>query len=137
MFLTLALVVLGAAIAVFFSQEFYGMFKKLFAIKGVNLFLPLFIATWLVYSFDYSTLWVVYYYRELLEGIVELLVNIMPFQEFAEPIALVIVLFTISMLPVFLIDLFVRKRTFQQGYQYPYLTSMFLFIVSAILLLAL
>ncbi|MGC1183498.1 hypothetical protein [Legionella sp.] len=136
MLLTLALVVLGASIAVFFSQEFISMFKKLFAIKGVKIFLPLLIASWLVYRFDYLALWIVYYYRDYLQVCLAFLIHIMPFQEFKAPESLVILLFTITILPVFLIDLFLRKKTFK-GYQYLQITCVLIFIVSATILLAL
>jgi hypothetical protein len=136
MYLTLALVVLFASIAVFFSQEFISVFKKLFAIKGVKLFLPLFLASWFVFTFDYWALWIVYYYREMLQICLTFLVSIMPFQEFAEQVSLVIFLWAISVLPVFIIDQVLRRKTYK-GYQYPNVTSMIVFLVSAILLLAL
>lgn len=136
MLLTLALVVLFASIAVFFAQEFITMFKKLFAIKGVKLFLPLFIASWLVYTLDYWALWIVYYYREILMVGVNLLVKILPFQRYAESISIIILLFIISTVPVFLIDQLQRKRTYK-GYHYPNVTSILIFIVSSVLLLAL
>ncbi len=136
MLLTLALVILGASIAVFFAQEFIGMFKKLFAIKMVRLFLPLLIASWLVYTFEYLALWMVYYYREILQVGLTFLINIMPFHQYAGPISLIILLFTITTLPVFLIDELQRKRTFK-GYQYPNVTRILIFIVSSVLLLAL
>lgn len=136
MLLTLAMVVLFASIAVFFSQEFIRTFKKIFAIKGVKLFLPLFLASWLIFTFDYWSLWCVYYYREILQAILIFLIQIMPFQQAAEPIALIILLTVISVLPVFLIDFFMRKKTFK-GYKYPNVTSALILIVSSVILLAL
>lgn len=137
MLLTLALVVLFASIAVFFAQEFIRAIKKVFAIKGVPLFLPLFAASWLIYTFDYWALWIVYYYREMLQIGLSFLIYIIPLQPaIAEPIALVILLTAISVLPVFLIDYIVHRKTFLR-YKYPNVTSAIILIVSAILLLAL
>lgn len=136
MFLTLALVVVFASILVIFAQEFIRALKKLFAIKGVALFLPLLIASWLVYTFDYWALWIIYYYREMLHILLGFLIYLNPFPQIAEPVALVILLEVITVLPVFLADIFLRKRTYI-GYQYPYLTSTLIFIVSSMLLLAL
>ena len=136
MYLTLALVVLFASIAVFFSQEFISVFKKLFAIKGAPLFVPLLVASWLVVTFSYWSLWIVYYYHEMLQIILTFLLHIMPFEKGAESVALVILLTVISVLPVFLIDLLVRRQTYKP-YKYPNITSAIIWMVSAILLLAL
>ena len=61
MLFTLAAVVFFAAIVTFFSQEFIGIFKKIFAIKGAKLILPLLLASWCIINFNYLVLWVVYY----------------------------------------------------------------------------
>lgn len=136
MLFTLTLVILLGAITVFFSQEFLGFFKKIFAIKGMKLFLPLFIASWLVFTFDHWGLWGIYYYRQILSYVLVFLVDIMPFSYMAEHVALIILLATISVLPVYLIDLSLRKRSFKR-YQYPQVTSLFLFIVTSLVVLAL
>jgi len=61
MLFTLAAVVFFAAIVTFFSQEFIGIFKKIFAIKGAKLILPLLLASWCIINVNYLVLWVVYY----------------------------------------------------------------------------
>ncbi len=136
MLLTLALVVLLASITVFFSQEFIGAFKKLFAIKGVPLFLPLIAASWLIFTFDYWALWGAYYYREMLETMLNFLLRIMPFQKFATPVSLIILLTVISILPVILLDLYCKRKTYR-GYPYPNVTSLIILIVTSILLFTL
>lgn len=132
----MTLVILLGAIAVFFSQEFLGVIKKIFAIKGVKLFLPLLAASWFVFSFGDWGIWAITYYREILVAILSFIVSIIPFPQIAEYVALVIVLTLISVLPVYLIDLFMHKRSYK-SYNYPYITSTFLFIVSTFVLLAL
>lgn len=136
MYLTLALVVLFASIAVFFSQEFISVFKKLFAIKGVPLFLPLLVASWLIIAFNYWSLWIVYYYNEMLQIILTFMMHVIPFEKGAGSVALVILLTVISVLPVYLIDLLVRRQTYKP-YKYLNITSAIIWLVSAILLLAL
>lgn len=136
MYLTLALVVLCAAIIVLFSQEFIRTFKNIFKIKGMILILPLAIASWLVYNFDYWVLWVLYYYREVLNAIISFLSGIMPFQQGASSIIAILLLTGLSVIPVFLLEWFLWKKHYKR-YQYPYLTSTLIWIVSSILLLVL
>jgi hypothetical protein len=135
MLFTLAVLVLSAAVAVFFSEEFYAVFKKLFKIKGVKLFLPLLLASWAVCSFNYGSVWFIFFCSLLLEGTITLLTRIMPFQEFAQPASLIMALFTLSVVPIFLIDFIFGRRTYKGGYQDIHLGSMFIFVITAILLL--
>lgn len=136
MLVTLALVILCSSIVVFFAQEFRTLFVNIFAIKGVKLVLPLLIASWLIYAFQYWALLGVSYFRELIRGGADLLMQVMPFQKFAEEIAHISLLFALSIIPVLLIELYLRHRT-HKGYKYRRLFSALIFVVSAILLLAL
>ncbi|HAT9660178.1 TPA: hypothetical protein JBD28_08950, partial [Legionella pneumophila subsp. pneumophila] len=108
MLLTLALVILFATIMVFFSQEFIRTFKKILAIKGAKLLVPLGIASWLIYNFDYLFIWVIYYIREVLQAVLAFLTRIMPFKPYSTSIALIILLTTVSVGPVLLLDLIYR-----------------------------
>ncbi|CZJ12734.1 hypothetical protein SCZ71_09165 [Legionella pneumophila serogroup 1] len=134
MLLTLALVILFATIMVFFSQEFIRTFKKILAIKGAKLLVPLGIASWLIYNFDYLFIWVIYYIREVLQAVLAFLTRIMPFKPYSTSIALIILLTTVSVGPVLLLDLIYRKRTYK-GYDYPYLTSTLILIFCTLILL--
>lgn len=130
MYLTLALVVFSAAILVLFSQEFIGIFKKIFAIKGAKLFLPLLIGSWLVVDFEDIFLWGLYYFREIVNAIVLFLSQIIPFQG-AYSIVLIILLTIISVVPVFLFDMYLIKKTYKH-YEYPYITSTLIWIITAL-----
>lgn len=130
MYLTLALVVFFAAILVLFSQEFINIFKKIFAIKGAKLFLPLFIGSWLVVDFEDIFLWGIYYFRETLNAIVWFFSQIIPFQG-AYSIVLIIWLTIISVVPVFLLDMYLVKKTYKH-YEYPYITSTLIWIITAL-----
>lgn len=136
MLVTLALVIFLAAITVFFSEEFIRAFKKLFAIKGTKLFLPLFAASWLIYTFDFWFLWTFFYVREILNGILAFLIDIMPFQQGKQSVALIILLTVLSVVPVIIIDVLNRRKSFK-GFRYPYLTSTLVWIVSVIMLIIL
>lgn len=81
MLLTLALLVLLSSILVFFSEEFGKAIKKLFAIKGAKLIIPLFAASWLIYSYNFWVLWGIFYLREILHNVLNFLVQILPFQK--------------------------------------------------------
>jgi hypothetical protein len=136
MLLTLTLVVLVGSIVVFFSEEFIKSFKKLFKIKGATLFLPLFVASWLVYSFDFWFLWTIFYLREIVYQVLIFLEWIMPFQRGAESVSIVILLTTLSVVPVIIIDVIMRKKTYW-GYKYPYITSGIIWIFCVFLLIVL
>ncbi|KGP63376.1 hypothetical protein EP47_02170 [Legionella norrlandica] len=134
MLLNLALVILLAAIVVFFSQELIGIIKKIFAVKGVKLIVPLGVASWLIYNFDYLFLWVMYYIREVLQVLLSLLTFIIPLGQYSGVVALIILLATLSVVPVLLVDLVIRKKTYKE-YAYPYLTSTLIFILCTMILL--
>jgi len=134
MYLTLALVVFFAAIITFFSQEFIRLFKKIFAIWGAKTVLPLLLASWIIYTFDYWVMWIIYYCRELLYGASSGLAHIVPSQNYGYKIAMILLLTFLSVVPVLLLDLLSKRRTYRH-YPYPYLTSSIIFITTALILL--
>lgn len=136
MLVTLALVVVASAIIVFFADEFINLFKRFFEIKGTKLFVPLLVASWLVYGFMDWFLWALLYFCEVLHAIVHLLIKIIPFTQVAKPIALILTITAVSVIPVLVADLIVRRKRYK-GLDYVHFTSFILFIVSSMLLLAL
>jgi len=134
MLFTLAAVVFCAAIFVFFSQEFISTFKKIFAIKGAPLILPLAAASLVIYSFDYWCLLAVYYYRQVLNSMVSFLTMLIPLGQISSYIAAILVLTFISVIPVLVLDLVSRKKTYKP-YPYPYLTSSIIWLISAFILI--
>lgn len=136
MLLTLAIVVFFASIFVFFSQEFIKTGKKIFSIKGAPLILPLAIASWLLYQFSSWILWGLYYYGEVLAKLRKMLIMVIPFQQLGYPLATIIVLTVISVLPVVLLDIYLKHKTYK-GYKYPYTTSSIIWIISVVVLLVL
>lgn len=136
MLVTLAFLVFFSSILVVFSDEFIKTFKKIFAIKGAKLLIPLFLASWLIYTFDFWFLWVVFYLRELLIYILDLLTSMMPFKQGSDSVALVIVLTVVSVVPVFILDAHSRRSNFKK-YKYPYVTSWLIWILCVVLLIIL
>lgn len=133
MYLTLALVILLGAIFVLFSKEFIQVVKKIFAIKGAKVVLPLFLASWFAYNFEPWCLWAVYYYREILLGIIGFFTGLFSSQSIAAPIITILLLTLISVVPVLLLEWITWRKSYQH-YPYPYLTSSLIWIVSVVLL---
>lgn len=134
MLLTLALVVFFASILILFSDEFIKLFKKLFAVKGAKLFIPLFVASWLVSHYEFWVWWEMFYLRERLRYMLNFLVQIMPFQLGAKPIALIILLVFLSVVPVLIMEFLSRRKSYK-GYQYPFVTSAIIWIFCVVLLM--
>lgn len=134
MLLTLALVVFVGSIFVFFSQEFIRTFKRIFAIKGAKLVLPIAIASWLVFNFDYWLLWAIYYIREVLRSLLSAVTWLIPWQIGSVSIALIVFLTLISVVPVIVLDFIMRKRAYKT-FRYPYLASTLIWLMSSVLLI--
>jgi hypothetical protein len=135
MLATLALVVFLGSILIFFSDEFIKFFKKLSAVKGAKLFIPLFIASWFVSHYEFWVLLGMLYLRERLGYISNFLVQIMPFQLGSRFVVLIILLVFLSVVPVCVMDFLSRRKNYR-GYKYPFVTSAILWIMCVVLLLA-
>lgn len=135
MLVTLALVVFAAAIAVFFSQEFIKVFKKIFALKGAQLFLPLAVASWTVHAFEDFFLWLIYYYKVCLNTVLYWIALVIPLGDYSYPMGCILLLTAVSVVPVVVWDWVTHKRTFK-WYQYPYFASTLLWLITSILLFA-
>ena len=133
MLLTLALVVFAAAIIILFSQEFISIFKKIAEVKGAKLIIPLAIASWLVYRYDFWFIELIHSYREVLHTIIKSVVWLLPYYKISIYITVVLVLTIISLVPVFLLDWIFRMRTYKP-YPYPYVTSFIIWLVSVLTL---
>ena len=136
MLFTLAAVVFCAAIFVFFSQEFIRTFKKIFAIKGAILILPLAAASWIIFNFDNWVFLGIYYCRDVLHAIVTFLTRIIPLGQASSYVASILLLTVISVGPIFLLDWYFLKKTYKP-YPHPYLTSTLIWLVSAFILIML
>ena len=134
--LALLIIICLGAILCFFSQEFLRLLKKVFAVKGATTILPLALASSIVYYNMDLVLLGLYsihaYLRDLLYGIMYLI----PYKSQAHSIAMIIELTLISVAPVLLLNVYSYRKT-HKPYPYPYWTSTFLWLFSAMLLLVL
>lgn len=134
--LDLVLIVCLAAIISFFSQEFKSVFKKIFDVKGMKLFLPLILGSWFVFTYDYVVLEVLFYIRDKLNGMNTFLIEILPHQQYIADVILIFLLTLVSVGPVALLHYLAYRKT-NQPYPHPYLVSTLIWIVSATLLISL
>lgn len=133
---TLVLLVCIAAIFCFFSQEFMRLFKKILAVKGVLLLLPLALASWFVFNYEHLVLLFLYYVRDVLNHINNFLTGLMPSTPYTTAIILIVLLTAISVAPVLLMNIWYYKKTYKPA-PHPYLISTLIWIISSILLITL
>lgn len=131
--LVLSLVVLGCSIVVFFSQEFGNFFKKIFAVPGMKLLLPLILASAVVVDYNNWILWGLLLFKAFLHRFSTMLASWMPFHTGADIVANVLILAGFSILPVLAINFWVKKKTYR-SFQYAYLTSTIIWLLVALLL---
>lgn len=133
MLLSLSIFVFFAAIFLFFSQEFIGLFKRTSEIKTVRLVLPLLLASWLVYVLDDQLLAVAIGYTNQLRSILFALQSLLPFGQIAGFLVHVLFLTVIAVVPVYLLDYLFRKKSYR-AYPYAYATSAMLWVINTLLL---
>lgn len=97
--ITVASIVFFAAIILIFSQEFGRMLKKIFAIKGAKLFLPLIMASWLIELFEEDICWGLLWLSETLYGFINKIASFIPFT-FGYYIAQILSLIIVTSIPV-------------------------------------
>ncbi|ARG96728.1 hypothetical protein [Legionella micdadei] len=132
--LTVALVVLISSIVVFFSKEFGDLFKKLFAIPGMKLFLPLIFATGLVAYYESWVYLGLTKFQDVLLGLVEKLASWMPFRKGASDAVKILALMVFSFLPVMAIDFWIKKKKSYDSFRYAGLTITIVWLFLAVLL---
>lgn len=133
---TLVFVICIAAIFCFFSQEFIEFFKKIFAIRGVALILPLVFASYIVFNYDYLVLWFLLYIRDYLNAINDFFLRITPQKKYTADAVLVLLLTLVSVGPVVLLNLWSQKKAFKP-FAYPYLVSTLIWVIAATVLISL
>lgn len=99
--LTLALVVAFSAIILFFAKEFGDLFKKLFAIPGAKLFLPLIGVTFLVALYEPWVYFALFYVKKALHDFIYYLVALLPFRKGAISLVSIILFMTLALVPAY------------------------------------
>lgn len=135
MLLTVAIFIFCSAIFIFFSQEIMSVLKKILEIKIVQLILPLLIGSWLVSAYPLWCIETIISFREFLSQSLLLLSQIAFFEKTTPALAGVALLTSLTLLPVFCLNWITKKRN-KRDYSYPYMTSTLIFVVSAVLMIA-
>ncbi|WP_133126782.1 hypothetical protein [Legionella nagasakiensis] len=136
MLFTLALIILGTTIVVFFSQEFAGAFKKIFVIPGVHFFLPLVLASWVVESFEPWVAWLLLNFKEVLFYLIYQIAEWMPWEGHAVMLAQILILFLLPMIPMGILLAWAKIRKMHEPWPYTYPVCIVLWIIVLILLTA-
>lgn len=126
------LVLLSCTILVFFSQEFAASFKKLFALPGVRLLLPLIVVTALIVYYDAWALWTLLKAKETLRNFAVFLAKMVPFQN-AFLFSNMLVLFSLPVLFLIAKRLGAKKSPLY-SYQFYYFSVAILWVLALILL---
>lgn len=134
MIVTIALIVFLASIAAFFAQEFGRMFKKLFAIPGTKLLLPLLLASWLIVVYEEWGRWLLLRLQVALHSLVHRLHILVPFEKGSLPFAKVMYLFLIATLPIWFSELAALRKGRRKRQPPTYWVGIVLWIIAAILL---
>ncbi|RUR08424.1 hypothetical protein [Legionella sp. km772] len=134
--LTLFLVLCATAILCLFSQEFNRLLKKIFAVKGAKLVLPLALGSAFVFMYDNLVIDLLYYFRDKLNAMLSFLNYVFPQSKYTPDIILVILLTAVSLIPVGILHYFAYKNT-HKPYPHPYLVSTLIWIIAAVLLISL
>ncbi|KTC71717.1 hypothetical protein Lbir_1572 [Legionella birminghamensis] len=132
MLLTLALVVLCSAIIVFFAEEFGGVFKKIFALPGVKLILPLLIASFIVAAYEDWIVWILLANKYVFHSAMSYIASLFPFQQFAAETVQILFLLFLTLFPPF-IFITLRKRKTVVPFRYTWLICLVLWLFFSIL----
>ena len=132
MFSTLLLVVFCSAILVFFSREFGAFFKKIFAIPGVKLLLPLLLVTGLIVYFETWVLFGLLYLKIALHNLQAFIEAILPFKMGAESTASIIILFGLTLLPVYALNFHSKRKTYE-AFKHSVMVSIIIWLLLAII----
>ncbi|OGV49974.1 MAG: hypothetical protein A3F46_04085 [Legionellales bacterium RIFCSPHIGHO2_12_FULL_42_9] len=132
MLVTMALVILGSAILVTFSQEFASAFKKLFAFPGVKLLLPPILLTKLVIVAEPWLLLFLLAMHDFFNLLSQGLASFLPDNLMMRMTCQVIGLWLLAILPVWMLDAWCWRRTFK-SFHYSVIFGTMLWLVWAIL----
>ena len=134
MLVTIAIIVFLASIASFFSQEFTRLFKKIFAIPGVKLILPLFLASFIIIFYEEFGQWLLVRFQIFLHKVVVKLDMILPFKTGFISLGRIISLFIIASVPIWIAEWSAIRKKYQAPHSGTYWLGFVLWIVAAILL---
>lgn len=109
--LTLALVVAFSAIILFFAKEFGDMFKKLFAVRGAKLFLPLVGATFLIVLYEPWIYFALVYVKQVLLDFIAFAARLFPFKTGAISLVSIALFMILALVPTWAINIWHIRKT--------------------------
>jgi hypothetical protein len=122
-FYTLAFLVLFGSIIIFFSQEFIHLYKKILALSGMIILLPLLIASIVIMVEMPIFEWVLYYYQRTLFFVINKLANWLPFSlVYSQSLIALIVIWILSSVPAICMDYFHRKKFYHPAKNATFMT---------------
>ena len=108
---TLVFVVFISAIIVTFSKELGSFIKKILAIPGVAIFLPLTLATVLIVYYEPWVLAGLFFIKSTLHSAIMMVVSILPFETGAQIIVATLMMMVLTLLPVLALNVWSKRRT--------------------------
>lgn len=109
---SLVFFVLMAAILVIFLDDFNKILKKLMAIRGFSLFVPLLLASWLVVSFETFLSWLLLRIQIVLLNIVSL-ASFLPFPLEGQWVIAILLLLALTLLPMLGLTIWNERHRFR------------------------
>ena len=135
MMLTIALLVFATSIAAFFAQEFGRLFKKIFAIPGVKLLVPLALASWLISAFESWGYWLLIRMKAGLHHTEDFIAAFLPFEMIRISIVRIIFLVLFANVPIWVSWYFEKRRGHYEPKFSSFCIGYMLWILASILLI--
>lgn len=133
MIATFIALIFCTAILVFFSQEWVGLVKKLLAVRGMSLLLPLLLATTLILLYETVVVESFYIIQLVMNVLIGLLADIIPMGSYSTKIAQIILLMLLTVVPIQALHHWKKKKNYT-GLKHPYLLCGLLWLFFAFLL---
>lgn len=130
---TLLAVILVGAVFCFFSQEFVHFFKKILAVPGLDVILPLAFASLVLNLLSYWLIAFIEFCRRALYDIVFFLVSSLPFNNLNYYCATLLVLLSISLVIV-VVEKMVLEKTHYKNVSDAYFYGVLIWIASVMIL---
>lgn len=124
--LILTAVVVCSAIVAIFATEFTNIYKKLIKLPGVKLITPFFIASYIVISYKSWILWYLWQLRIILNNATFIYSS----THFYQKIIAIGIIASFTLIPVIIIELLMKKRSYAD-FEYSYVLMSILWIIIA------
>lgn len=134
MLVTFAIVVFLSSIVVFFADEFGGYLKKILAIPGAKLLLPLVLASFFVEIYEGLGLWLLARCQVFIHQLIYQCAKVLPFEKVSITVARIVYLFLVASLPLWIFRFRAMRRGQRKPQHFAYYLALLLWMVATILL---